>query len=369
MSKIVIASDSFKGALSSVAISKIFTRTVKEMDPSIEVVSIPVADGGEGTAECFAHCLKGKWIKVKTVDANWNELFADYYLFDDTAIIEVASVIGLPQTRIKNPGITTTYGIGALIKDAIEKGARNIVLGLGGSSTNDGGCGLACSLGVSFNNKEGKEFVPVGDTLSDIDAIDNNSISLKGVKIVGMCDVSNPLYGLNGASYVFGPQKGADDEQVKELDKGLRHLASITNDEMARECGTGAAGGLGFAIKFFLGGELKSGIETILDLINFDEIIKDSSLVVSGEGRLDSQSFSGKTIDGILKRCKRTGVPLVLIVGSSTEGGMNLAKENGVLDIFVATPVDAPIDDVVDNADLYYEDSVKELLNNKIMLL
>ena len=363
MRKVIIASDSFKGTLSSVAISTIFKRVWNERYPDCEVIAFPIADGGEGTCECFDHLLRGKWVKVETVDANWNPIIADYFLFGDKAIIEMSSVVGLPNTKIKNPIVTTTYGLGKLVKNAVENGAKTIVIGMGGTSTNDAGCGFASSLGVVFKNEGGKEFVPTGGTLKDIKYIEIPNL-LDGIKIIGMSDVKNPLYGANGAAYVYAPQKGADEAMVKTLDDGLMYLGENVSKELSAIPGAGAAGGFGFGLMAFFNAELKSGIETVLDIADFDDALKDSDLVISGEGRLDSQSFSGKVIDGICKRTKAAGVPLTLIVGSVTEEGLQIAKEHGIESIYITTPLDASKDDMIDNAGLYYENTVNGLIDS-----
>ncbi len=363
MNKVIIASDSFKGTLSSVAISTIFKRIWNKRYPDCQVVEIPVADGGEGTCECFHRLLEGKMVKVGTVDANWNPIYADYFLFEDKAVIEMSSVVGLPHTKIKNPLITTTYGLGKLVKNAVEKGVKTIIIGMGGTSTNDGGCGFASSLGVVFKNKSGQEFVPTGGTLKDIKHIEIPAI-LNGIKIIGMSDVKNPLFGLNGASYVFALQKGADNKMVKVLDDNLKYLGEKVSKELSDVPGAGAAGGFGFGLMAFFNAEVKSGIEMVLDAAHFDEALKGCDLVISGEGKLDSQSFSGKVVEGIIKRTKAAGVPLALIVGSATEEGMKKAKENGIDSIYITTPLEASESDIIGNADLYYEMAINALIDS-----
>ncbi len=366
MNKVIIISDSFKGTLSSEAISTIFKNKWLESFPDCEVISIPVADGGEGTCYAYSLSMPGNWVEVDTIDANNLPIKAKYYLMGESAVIEVASVVGLPHTKTKNPSITTTYGIGALIKDAISKGAETIYMGLGGSSTNDAGCGLASALGVKFMNFKGEEFIPVGGTLKDIDNIDATETDLGNVKIIGMCDVNNPFSGPNGAAYVYAPQKGADEEMVKVLDDGLRHLSNIIRECLGIDLesieGTGAAGGIGGGLIAFLSAKLKPGIETLLDIVDFNSKLKGCDLVVSGEGRLDKQSFSGKVIDGVNKRTSKAGVPLALICGSATSEGILMAKYHGIDNVIISTPKDTPLDDMVDNADLYYEDAVSCLI-------
>ena len=330
--KIVIASDSFKGTLSSLDICHLFKDELVKY-PSIKAEYLPIADGGEGSLEAIAYSLKGHDISLVSKDPYFNDIETQYYIDEDNnAYLETASCAGLTLIKDLNPSKTTTYGLGQQVRDAINKGSKKIYIFLGGSATNDGGCGLFSALGTKFLNNKGEEFIPVGGTLKDIVRIDNSSTDkfLKDVQIIGMCDVNNPLFGPRGAANVYAPQKGANKEMVVELDKGLEHLATIIKKDLHKDIayskGTGAAGGLGAGILAFANGTLRSGIETILNLIDFDNIISDADYVISGEGRLDEQSFSGKVIRGIAKRCQNRNIKLILIVGNTT---LSLDKARG----------------------------------------
>ena len=236
MKKCIVISDSFKGSLSSIEIGRIAEKSIREHFPDCEVLSVPAADGGEGTVDCFMEALGGERIVEPVTGPLGEPVNASYAVIGDRAVIEMAAAAGLPLVGDrKNPAVTTTYGVGQQIKSAIERGVREIILGLGGSATNDAGCGCAAALGVKFYDADGKSFIPVGGTLKDIAKIDVSECKklLAGVKITAMCDIDNPLCGETGAAYVFGPQKGADAEMVKMLDAGLSHLAdSIEREDL-----------------------------------------------------------------------------------------------------------------------------------------
>ncbi len=329
--KILICPDSFKGTISSVDAAELLAEAIHDTMPLAKVYMVPIADGGEGTLECFRRAIAGSMISVQTRNSNFKPIGGEYYLTPDRAIIESAKVIGLPATEDKNPSRTTSYGVGQLISDAAKR-TNNIVLTLGGSSTNAGGCGIAAALGVEFYNAQGKTFIPTGATLRYIDRIDASK-AVRNFKLTCMCDVTNPLYGENGAAFVFAPQKGATYAMVKELDEGLRHFAEIIERDLRVDVSTieggGAAGGIAAGMVAFFGAELKSGIEIMLDAVHFDELLADSKLVITGEGRLDSQSFAGKAIDGIVRHSAEKGVPVIAICGQ-IEMGFDL-KDSGLM--------------------------------------
>lgn len=342
MKKAVLIPDSFKGTLSSEGICNIIGEKIKEHFPECEIVSIPVADGGEGSVDCFLTALGGDKI-TKTVK---NPYFEDMESFfglinnGETAVIEMASCAGLPLVEDrKDPRKTTTYGVGQLILAAAEKGCKKIVVGLGGSSTNDGGAGAAAAIGVKFYDKDGKEFVPVGGTLIDIAKIDMTGVSkaLEGIEIVTMCDIDNPTYGTSGAAYIFGPQKGADPEMVKELDKGLVNLCDIVEKDLKKDVrtipGGGAAGGMGAGMVAFFGSKLQMGIETVLDTVAFNDVINDADVIFTGEGKIDTQSLRGKVVIGVARRAKTKNVPVIAIVGGADDG-IEAAYDMGVTSIF-----------------------------------
>ncbi|MBR4078930.1 MAG: glycerate kinase [Christensenellaceae bacterium] len=323
MKKIVVIPDSYKGSVSGSRFCEIVSQTVSEMMPDCAVIGIPAADGGEGTVDAFLAALDGKKETV-AVSGPFGERMQVYYgIFEDFAVVEMASCAGLPLVgEKKNPLITTTYGVGEMILDAVEKGCREIVIGIGGSATNDAGCGMAAALGVQFIDRSGKAFVPMGGTLCDIEKIDISDLDprLKDVKFTVMCDIDNPLYGKCGAAYVFGPQKGADEGTVKLLDEGLRHFAEIVFRDLGKDIGTiaggGAAGGMGAGLAVFLDAELRQGIDVVLKYTGFEEHAKDADLVVTGEGRMDVQTLSGKVVCGVSKSCAKLQVPCVAIAGS-----------------------------------------------------
>lgn len=326
MKKCIVISDSFKGTLSSLEICSIARASIPRFFPQCQVVTVPVADGGEGTVECFVQAIGAVPVTVPVTGPYGEPISAVYARKEQLAIVEMAAAAGLPMVgEKKNPEATTTYGVGQLIAHAVKSGCREILLGLGGSATNDGGCGCAAALGVRFCDKNGKEFVPTGKTLADIHRIDASQAkaSLEGVTITVMCDVENPLCGPNGSAHVFGPQKGADEAMVERLDEGLGHLARLMERDLgvsvAQIPGAGAAGGMGAGCMAFLGAELKSGIQCVLDTVEFDAQLEGTDLVITGEGRIDSQSVQGKVISGIAKRTKPRNIPLLALVGGIAE--------------------------------------------------
>ena len=340
MKQIILIPDSFKGTLSAVEFCELGREVVKKHLPDCRVLTIPVADGGEGTVDCFVHALQAKRVTV-TVTGPWGEkVEACYAVHEDTAFVEMAQAAGLPMVgERKDPSRTTTYGVGEIIRHAVESGCKKIVVGLGGSCTNDAGTGAAAALGVRFFDEKGNSFTPTGATMNEIASYDVSAARqlLSGCSVTAMCDIDNPMYGLQGAAYIFGPQKGADGEMVAQLDENLRHLASVMERQTGRDIasipGAGAAGAFGAGIVAFLGGELKSGIETVLDCVRFDELLGHTDMVFTGEGQLDSQSLRGKVVIGIARRAARQNVPVTAIVGSIGEGAEG-AYELGVTAVF-----------------------------------
>ncbi len=324
LKKVVLIPDSFKGTMDSAKICSIMAEQILRYQPDAQIVQIPVADGGEGTVDAFLTAMGGEKVFLTVKGPYREDLRAFYGLVDDgrTAIIEMAVCAGLPLVGDdKHAERTTTYGVGQLIAHAAKSGCRKIVVGLGGSATNDGGAGAASALGIRFLDHKGNSFVPVGGTLDQIQAIDMSGLcpELKNVELVTMCDIDNPLCGPQGASAVFGPQKGADEETVKMLDSNLAHLAEVIRKDLKKDIanlpGAGAAGGMGAGMVAFLGSRLQMGIETVLDTVRFGEIADGADLVISGEGRLDSQSLRGKVVIGVAKRTKELGVPMIAVVG------------------------------------------------------
>ncbi len=341
MRKIVVIPDSFKGTLSSIEICSVFSEKINKIFPSATCVCLPVADGGEGTVDCFLSALGGEKISVSCSGPYFERINGFYAILQNgTAVIEMAAAAGLPMVEgRKNPKKTTTFGVGELILDAVNKGCKNVILGLGGSATNDYGAGMAAALGVKFFDENGKEFVPVGETLKNVKKIDKSKCEklLADVRITAMCDIDNPPFGENGAAYVFSPQKGADEKMVKELDEGVKSLSKVIESQLnisvSELKGGGAAGAMGAGAVAFLSAELKMGINAVLETVNFKEIIKDADVIFTGEGKIDSQSLRGKVVIGVAKVAKESKVLVVAVVGGA-EGDLSLAYEMGVSAIF-----------------------------------
>ncbi len=321
MKKIVIAPDSFKGTIPSKRACEIIASAAKKVSSSIETVQIPIADGGEGTIDAIG----AKHIFAKVSDALLRPIDSYWGDFGDFAVIELATVCGLPMLEKPNPLFTSTYGFGELIKNALDFGKRKIILALGGSSTNDLGCGMAVALGAKFFRENGEEFIPTGKTLTEITQVDLSKFDprVKETEFLTMCDVSNPLYGKQGAAYVFAPQKGADEGMLAMLDQGLQHASALIEKETGVSFssipGAGAAGGLGAGSIAFLSSKLKSGIDIVLDLCKFDLCLENADLVITGEGSFDSQSVNGKALSGIAKHSLNAAVPMVVLCGKANE--------------------------------------------------
>lgn len=370
MKKCIIVPDSFKGTLSSQKICSIISQKVQRYFPGCICKGIPVADGGEGTVECFYEALGGTLRTAKASSPYFEEMEAEYLIHDRTAIIEMAKVAGLPMVERenrKNPAKTTTYGVGMLMLDAVKQGCEHIIIGLGGSCTNDAGCGMAAALGTRFLDREGREFVPTGDTLEQVASIDiaDTQALLEGVKITAMCDIDNPMTGPKGAAYVFGPQKGADPEMVQRLDENLTALAQRIHQDLGVDVqnlpGAGAAGALGAGLVAFCGGTLQPGIETVLQTVGFDEQLKDTDLVFTGEGRIDAQSLGGKVVIGVAEHAKQQNCPVIAIVGDVGEG-VEPAYDRGVSAIFSINRVAVPFSEAKLRSERDLSDTVEDIL-------
>ena len=322
MKKCVIVPDSFKGSLDAGQVCAVLRQAVLRRAPGCEVVCVPVADGGEGTVDCFLEALGCTRVETRMHGPYGELLTGAYARQGDTAVIEMAQAAGLPLVEGRaDPSRTTTWGVGEQIAQAIDAGCTEILLGLGGSCTNDGGCGMAAALGARFYDQAGVSFVPTGGTLDRIARIDREPLRrrLAGVRVTAMCDVDSPLYGPQGAACVFAPQKGADDAIVRRLDENMRALARHLGEETAHTPGAGAAGGMGAGVLSLLGGVLRPGIEAVLDVVTFDRLRAGAALVLTGEGCFDRQSLCGKVIDGVARRAARQGVPVVALVGTIGE--------------------------------------------------
>lgn len=342
MQNFILVPDSFKGTLSAIEVCNIMKASIKNLYKDANIISVPVADGGEGTVDAFLYALGGEKKSTWVSDVfNEQKILTHYAMLkDDIAVIEMAACAGLPLVKNRlEPDKTTTFGVGELIIDAVNSGAKKIILGLGGSATNDGGCGMASALGVKFKDEQDQEFIPTGGTLSQIYKIDMNNIysKIKDIEFISMCDVDNPLCGRLGASAVFAPQKGADEDMVRLLDEGLAHLAKIIKRDLHIEVkdikGAGAAGGLGAGSIAFLQSKLTKGIDVILDTINFDELVSKADIVFTGEGKFDSQSLHGKVVMGVANRSQKYKTPVIVVTGAIGEN-IQEAYNKGITAIF-----------------------------------
>jgi glycerate kinase len=375
-SKIVVASDSFKGSLSSLEVADAAAKAINECMPGCRVEKVEVADGGEGTMEALHRTLGGVKVAVEVCDPLGRAITASYVKLADgvTAVLEMAVASGLPllAPQERNPMKTSTYGTGQLIADALRKGCRKFLIGIGGSATNDAGMGMLEALGVRFLDVEGNLLHGSGESLEKVADIDLSGVcaGLAESEFIIACDVDAPLYGPKGAACVFAPQKGADAEMVAMLNDGLEHFSSVirrvTGKDVSDIPGAGAAGGLGGGFVAFLHARLERGIEMVLDAISFDERIRGASLIITGEGRVDFQTLTCKTPYGILKRARRQGIPVVAI-GGSVALGEKEASEAGFAGVYAVTPSDMPLEEAMkpETAVRNIYDTVKNILNHE----
>lgn len=329
MAKWILVPDSFKGTMRAQEVCEILERQLRIHVPDAQILSVPVADGGEGSVDAFLAAVGGQRIVLPCTGPDGRQITGFYGRLSDgvTAVVEMAAAAGLPLMGDHLDALgATTYGVGELIAHAIENGATRLILGLGGSATNDGGCGCAAALGARFTDTSGRDYIPTGGTLDTLAHIDLSRCQerMRGVDVVVMCDIDNPLCGPMGASMVFGPQKGADESAIERLDQNLRHLAEVIRCDIGLEVdqlpGAGAAGGMGAGAVAFLGGKLKMGIDTVLDTVGFDSMLSGAAAVITGEGRMDGQSLQGKVISGVATRAKRMEIPVVVIAGDIGPG-------------------------------------------------
>ena len=366
--KLVFASDSFKGTLSSEQTVELLTKAAHEVFGPCETFGVPVADGGEGTTDAVILARKGQKV-YEEVHGPLMETVKAYYgrLSDKEAILEMAQASGLPMVpeELRNPLKTTTYGTGELVKAALDAGYTDISIAIGGSATNDGGMGFASALGVRFFDADGNVLEGKGSELEKVAHIDVSGLDerAKSAHFTVMCDVTNPLCGKDGATFTFGKQKGGTPEILERLEKGMCNYRDVIIKEFGINPddtpGTGAAGGLGAALKIYLNAEMKSGIETVLDLIDFDSILKGVDLVVTGEGRTDWQSCFGKVMQGVGDRAKKHNIPVTALCGGLGKGYEQI-YEHGIDSIM--TTVDGPmaLAKALDNAeDLYYKGAIR----------
>jgi glycerate 2-kinase len=368
--KIVIAPDSFKESMTALEVCEAAERGLRRSLPEVQTVKIPMADGGEGTVQALVDATNGTFTSLTVTGPLGLPVEAEYGWLGDqlTAVIEMASASGLhlvPPER-RNPLMTTTAGTGELIKDAVQKGAKHLIIGIGGSATNDGGMGMAQALGVKFLDSEGAELSYGGGALSKLAKIDASKMmkELSGVTIDVACDVDNPLTGPTGASAIFGPQKGATDETVAVLDRNLSHYASLilkeTGMDVEKIAGSGAAGGLGAGLLAFLNANLKRGVDIVIETVKLKHHMAEADLVITGEGRIDGQTIHGKTPVGVSKTAKKLNIPVIAIAGSIGDGYEKVYEE-GISSVFSIVPGIVSLDEALHRGPLYVENLMVNL--------
>ena len=355
MKKIVLAIDSFKGCLSSKEIEQCIAEEIHRILPSCQTVCIPIADGGEGMLDTLIEATQGTFVSTQAHDPLMRIRPARYGILGDqrTAIIEMAEINGLTSLSPieRNPMKTSTYGTGELIKDALEKGFRRFIIGIGGSATNDAGMGMMQALGAHLYDKQGNELEQGGKIMEQIAHIDLNHLhpALKEATFIVACDVQNPFCGPQGAAYVFARQKGANEEQIRQLDEGMRHLALLIERDFSYNInkvkGAGAAGGLGGAFATFLQAHLQSGIDLLLDAVDFDRKITNADWIITGEGKADRQTAEGKVPAGVLKRAKKANIPVMLIAGKVEDKAC--LKQMGFARIVQVSPDNLPLEEAM----------------------
>ncbi len=360
MKKIVVAIDSFKGSLSTFQSGNALKEGILSVYPDADVIISPIADGGEGTVDAIVSGTKGKMVNVNVSNPLGRKILASYGISEKTAIIEMSAAAGITliNDEERNPLNTTTFGVGEIIKDAIEKGCRKFVVGIGGSATNDGGIGMLQALGFEFLDKDGNQVSQGAKGLKDIVCIktENALRELEECEFCVACDVKNPLCGDNGCSAVYGPQKGATPEMIKDMDEWLSEYAKLTKkvlpDSDAEAPGTGAAGGMGFALMSYLKGRLESGIDIVIKETELEKHIKDADIVITGEGRLDGQSYMGKAPIGVAKISKKYGKTVIAFSGAVTEDAAK-CNEHGIDAFFSIVRKPCTLEEAIDCDNAY----------------
>lgn len=347
--KILIAPDKFKGSLNAIQVCEAIAEGIQEVAPGIEIIQCPLADGGEGTAEILTYHTQGNTITKEVNDPLMRPVEASFGISGDgtTAFIEmaVASGLYLLKAEERNCLYTTTYGTGELILEAIHRGVRKIILGIGGSATNDCGMGMAVALGYRFLDKNGKQLDPIGENLQYVAEIDDSGLKFntEALEVNIACDVDNPLYGKNGAAWIYGPQKGADDEAVEVLDQGLRKINEVFQRQYGTDAntipGAGAAGGLGAGGVIFLNASLLPGVQLVMDQVNFQKMVKGVDLIITGEGKIDQQTVRGKVVKGVSEAGRQHRIPVAALCGTF-EGSIDLVRQLGL--VFAASIINKP---------------------------
>lgn len=357
--KIVIAPDSWKESLTALEVATAIEDGFRQIFPDAEMVKIPMADGGEGTVEAMVAATQGRIVNLRVTGPLGEPVDAFYGLSGDEqqAFIEMAAASGLesvPPAR-RDPRITTSWGTGELIRHALDAGVRHIIIGLGGSATNDGGAGMVQALGARLLDQQGEPLGFGGDALSQLARIDISQLDkrLAECRIEAACDVTNPLTGEEGATAIFGPQKGATPEMIKQLDNALTHYGQIIERDLDKSVmtlkGGGAAGGMGVALYAFCGADLRQGIEIVTEALALDAAVRDADLVITGEGRIDSQSIHGKVPIGVARVAKRYAIPVIGIAGSLT-ADVEVVYDHGLDAIFSVIPRICTLDEALENA-------------------
>lgn len=368
--KFVVAPDSFKGSVSALGVAEAIERGILSVFTGAEVIKLPIADGGEGTIEALVTATGGQVLYEEVVGPLGTPLKAHWGILGDseTAIIEMAAASGLPLVPAdqRDPRITTTYGTGQLIKAALDKGLRKIIIGIGGSATNDGGAGMAEALGARFSDSEGKALAPGGKALAGLAGIDLSGLDkrLQETTIMVACDVDNPLCGERGASAVYGPQKGATPAMVAELDAALGVYAAVaeqaTGKAIACCAGAGAAGGLGAGLLFFTNAQLRPGVEIVLEAAGFASMVQGADLVITGEGRTDFQTAYGKAPVGVAKVAKQYNIPVVCLAGGLGQGAENVLN-HGIDGLMSVIPAPMNLEQCMENGDQLIEAATARL--------
>ncbi|WP_064498909.1 glycerate kinase [Bacillus safensis] len=368
--KIVIAPDSFKESLSAYETACAIERGFRSVLPNAEYIKLPMADGGEGTVQSLVDATGGHIVHQVVTGPLGEPVDAFFGMLGDsqTAVIEMAAASGLhlvPREK-RNPLWTTSRGTGELILAALDKGAKHVIIGLGGSATNDGGVGMMQGLGAAFLDKTGHALTSGGGALHQLASIDLSGLDprLQSVRLEAACDVDNPLTGERGASAVFGPQKGADEAMVQVLDKNLAHFAQIAEKQLnvsfGDAAGTGAAGGLGASLLGFLQADLQKGIDIVLKAVHFDDVIKEADLVITGEGRIDRQTIYGKTPIGVAKAAKQYNLPVIAIAGSLSKDSA-VVHDYGIDALFSIVPGITSLSEAIHDANLHVERTARNI--------
>ncbi len=338
--RIVVAPDSFKGSLSAYQAAVAMEKGIHQVMPDAIVAKLPLSDGGEGLVQTVVKASEGRFRSIEVTGPDFEPVIATYGFLDEhTAVMEMAEASGLTLSQWLDPSRTTTYGTGEMIRDALKHGATKIILGIGGSATTDGGIGMASALGARFLDKQGRGVDLTGSGLSNLYSINCDYLDprLKDTEILVACDVTNPLYGENGAAHVYAAQKGADKEMVRKLDAGLKNYARVLKDSLgvdcAKESGAGAAGGLGAGLLAFAEAKLRPGIEVCLEMLDFDNKLADADLILTGEGSIDSQTLHGKVLIGVARRAKKKDIPVIGLCGRYS-GELTELHEEGIDAVF-----------------------------------